>query len=67
LENLEQKQGIGKPGSNLASFLNCVLFKPNPENDLPNPENDFRCDEIVTFVPSSRKIVTFLEVLKKLF
>jgi len=27
----------------------------------------WRCDEIVTFVPSSKKIVTFLEVLKKLF
>jgi len=26
----------------------------------------WRCDEIVTFVPSSRKIITFLEVLNKL-
>jgi len=42
-------------------FQTQVCSKPNPGKKI------WRCDEIVTFVPSSRKIVTFLEVLKILF
>ena len=38
-----------------------VCSKPIPEKWI------WRCGEIVTFVPSSRKIVTFFEVLKKTF
>jgi len=45
----------------LARFWNSVLFQAEPRKTM------WRCDEIVSFVPSSRKIVTFLEVLKKPF
>jgi len=45
----------------LARFWNSVLFQAEPRKMM------WQCDEIVTFVPSSRKIVTFLQVLKKHF
>ena len=53
LENLEPRT------QDLARFWNSVLFQAEPTKMM------WQCDEIVTFVPSSRKIVTFLEVLKK--
>jgi len=55
LENLELRT------QDLSRFWNCVLIQAEPRKIM------WQCDEIVTFVPSSRKIVTFLEVLKKLF
>jgi len=55
LENLEPRT------QDLARFWNCVLFQAEPRKMM------WRCDEIVSFLPSSRKIVTFLEVLKKTF
>ena len=55
LENLEPRT------QDLARFWNCDVFQAEPRKMM------WRCDEIVTFVPSSRKIVTFLEVLKKNF
>jgi len=53
LENLQPRT------QDLARFWNYVLFQAEPRKMM------WWCDEIVTFVPSFRKIVTFLEVLKK--
>jgi len=55
LENLEPRT------QDLARFSNSSLFQAEPRKMM------WRCDEIVTFVPSSRKIVRFLEVPKETF
>jgi len=50
---------IGKPGTQNPGQVNKGLFQAEPRKMM------WRCDKIFTFVPGSRKIVTFLEVLTK--
>ena len=55
LKNLEPRI------QDLARFSKYGLFQAEPKKMM------WRCDEIITFVQSSRKIITFLEVLKNTF